>query len=234
MDSALALRRKEAPATLSAIGRFGAFKPETEHPVREQEVKTDPALEMLKRAWKAKRRDFDPAASYPGMLEHIERIRGLEYSAKDIEAFSITMAQFQDEEFFPNKAGFFLSALINSCQDDRFIIHTKHLDRPIHSLGINNTKIILVKGDVGTSVGSTMTDGRITVEGNADSMVGIYMKGGVIVIKGDAVSASGDCVTWLGEYMTGGEIRVHGDYDLVSENIIHGKIYHKRRLLIDK
>ena len=92
---------------------------------------------------------------------------------------------------------------------------------------------ILVKGDAGWSVGYGMTGGTIRIEGDLISEkdmvngVGIKMEGGSITIGGNA----GELV---GRQMKGGEIHLDGDYMSIAEDIEHGKIFHKGKLIVDK
>jgi formylmethanofuran dehydrogenase subunit C len=210
---------------MSVSKRFGRFKDEDEKAVRAPQVAEDQVLKQLKEAWAKvelrcgymlRPRYIDE--SYSACLN---AIKGLSYSSKDVEKFSLALAEFQETKAFANKAGFFLSALINNCQDSDFIIHTKHLKR-IGYLGANNTKNITVDGDAGNCLAVIMSCGRISVDGNVGDGAGERLEGGEIVIngnsgyelgsnmKGGKITVKGNASPSAGVFMEGGEIFIHG------------------------
>lgn len=213
----------KGPPELEATRKFGKFTPETERPIRESEVKSNPFLEKMKTAWGAQRAGmFNPANiryDYSWIVGN--GIENLGVSAEDVGAFSVLLGGFQVDTDFPYKAGLFLSALMNNSKDSEFVIHTAHLGR-IDCLGHRNTKNIIVDGDIGDWVGNEMEGGTITVNGNAGNHVGsgmgdfkrdlqgdaygtgIKIEGGAILIEGHA----GSCV---GSHMRDGSIIVKGD-----------------------
>jgi hypothetical protein len=208
------IKRHDGADALAMANRFGRYKPEEEKAVRKVEVVEDETLKQLKAAWKAfyyqhiahtgiilNSRDDEACYGYPRALEIVKR---LDYSVSDIENFSIALAEFQGEEYFGRKAGTFLSALMNHCNDKEFVIHTAHLANEIDSLGYKNTKNITVKGNAGLGVGHHMLGGSITVEGNVDDNAGDSIGDGHITIKGSAGSS-------VGNSMSGGSILVEGD-----------------------
>lgn len=256
-------KRKDSDASVLALAKvFRGLKPETEKPVRPIELVDDETLEKMKEAWKPVEIDkSDWNASYENALAQVKKLK---YTAKDVENFSIALAGFQNEGLFSYKAGYFLSALINNCKDNEFIIHTAHLEL-IRYFGYKNTKNIVVKGDLGGIVGLRMECGSITVEGNAGDWVGDEMNGGNITVKGNATDWAGDEMkggvitvegdvgyslgeeigggtiivkgnagNGVGRLMTGGEIRLEGEYGGIGDNIKHGKIFHKGVLIVDK
>ncbi|VVC00711.1 Molybdenum-containing formylmethanofuran dehydrogenase 1 subunit C [uncultured archaeon] len=121
----------------------------------------------------------------------------------DVREFSFRLAAFQDEELFGERAGLFLSAMINSGRQKQYEVFTGHLEVPLEFLGERNTKDVIVRGDVGRALGRGMLTGRILVTGNAGDMVGYSMVRGKILIRGNAGVS-------LGTYMQGGEIIVGG------------------------
>jgi len=193
------------PLIVAAGSRFDKYKPEQEREVRKAEVKEDKALEQLRAAWRnfgyeEGRKDWEKT-NYKIALE---QVKGISCSAKDIENFCIALAEFQDEMRFPHKAGYLLSALINNGKDSDYVIHVQHLSQAIWWVGYENTKNIVVNGDVGYSVGQYMKGGLITVNGNAGSQVGTTMEGGTIAVNGNA--------GWhVGSVMKGGTIVVDGN-----------------------
>ena len=250
----------DAPAMAMAKG-FGGYGPESEKPVRKVQVAEDEALKRLKEAWTAYQYKVPNNAPEHKQYENaLSVVNGLQCSAADIEKFSIVLAEFQCEEYFNRKAGKFLSALMNNGKEDAFVIHTNHLNEHIYWLGYMNTKNITVEGDVGRDVGAYMKSGEIRVGGNADHSVGFQMEGGSITIEGNAgdwigedmkggsITVNGNAgdlvggsVTVHGEIgedisheMKGGKIHLNGEYAGISDNIEHGKIYHKGVLIVDK
>jgi hypothetical protein len=217
---------KDITATAMA-NRFTKYQPESERTVRKVEVVEDETLKQLKKAWKAVVYNQDVGYDFEQALK---LVAGSRYSAADVEKLSLVLAEFQDEGDFSEKAGHFLSALINNGNDADYVIHTAHLAGPLDALGFRNTKNITVYGDVGLSLAGSMTGGSITVKGNADNDVGCYMEGGIIIIEGNAEGYD------IGVYMTGGEIHVEGEMVPLCDVIkmIHGKIFHKGELIVDK
>jgi hypothetical protein len=223
MTSAQRLVRVEP---LAVSKRFGRYKDEGEHAVRAPDLTEDRVLGQLKEALLKVRLKDDPkeseldfiilpALNYPVFLR---AIRGLKYTSKDIEKFSIQLAEFQNTEDFTFKAGHFLSALINKSPESDFIIHTRHLDVKIEHLGWSNTKNIVIEGDSGDLLASFMLKGRITVKGNSGMFTCYGMKKGEIVINGD----SGPSLGW---HMKGGEITVKGNTGTeTGQGMTNGKI----------
>jgi glutamate synthase domain-containing protein 3 len=172
-------------------------------------------------------------------LQIRDRIKDLACPAKDVEMFSVALAELEGEKDFYSKAGPFLSALINNSKDREFVIHTTHLAFPIQYIGYHNTKIITLEGDAGDDVGCMMKDGILVVRGDAGCSVGQGMVGGAITIMGKAmdnvgseicggrITVEGNAGENVGCYMKGGEIRINGEYASLSKEHEGGKIYHK-------
>jgi len=205
MTEAVATERRivRVPPAVAFGSGFGKYKPEAEKDVRKVEVKEDRVLEQLKAALrKFEYNDNEYSdANYKNALGHV---KDLVYSAKDVENFSVALAGFQDENRCSEKAGHFLSALINNGKDSEYVIHTRHLNRGIDFLGYGNTKNITVEGDVGVFVGENMRCGTITVNGSAGEYAGAKMEGGTITVNGNALH-------WVGNEMKGGKITVNGN-----------------------
>jgi formylmethanofuran dehydrogenase subunit C len=212
---------------LSASRRFGGYKKETPKRTRESDVTEDHSLDKLIRIWKRFTNGERYAQeNYPEAYELAGKIS---YSSEDITRFCITMAQFQGESnFFENKAGTFLSALINNGNEGKYMIPTEHFDMEIHWLGLANSKDVTVVGDVGIYSGVFMRSGNIEIRGNVGRGVGSGMKSGNIIVKGDAecyvgsgwhsgsmrgglIIVEGNAGADAGRSITGGEIRINGD-----------------------
>jgi formylmethanofuran dehydrogenase subunit C len=192
---------------LSVSKRFGRFKDEDEKAVRVPQVAEDQVLKQLKEAWSRvqwKILGYFSEDECDLNLECLEAVKDIQYTAKDVEKFSIALVEFQDVELFRIKAGYFLSALISNCPESEFTIHTKHLEEKIEYLGLYNTKNITIDGDAGNVLGREMIGGRITVKGSTGNEAGLFIKNGEIVIEGD----SG---VHLGRGMKGGKITVEGN-----------------------
>jgi hypothetical protein len=239
--------REDTPAIVAASRRFSGYKPETEHPAMAQKVEPTRALAEMKIAW-AKcvyhhDCELDWDSKYPDMLA---KIRDIRYSAQDIEAFSIALAGFQNMRQPSFKAGLYLSALINNCDESMFAIHSDHLGRPLDCLGYRNRKEIVVEGSVGREVGFEMEGGAIIVKGDAGHCLGEFMRGGSITVEGDAgagvgsmmrcgrIIVNGDAGERVGEDMGGGEIHLNGGYGGIFKDFGGGRIFHKGTLIAGK
>ncbi len=177
------------------------FRPEIEKPVRTQGMNSNPIIERMVKAWEGF--EFSDTPPHRKYLNALEAVQGKGFSAHDIESFSIFMSELEHIEGFPDKAGFFLSALINSSADTVFKIHTAHI-ASISYIGYWNAKEIIVEGDAGYSPGNNMQGGSITVHGHAGNETGAYMLDGRISLDGDA----GD---FTGYKMESGSIYVNGN-----------------------
>ena len=69
---------------------------------------------------------------------------------------------------------------------------------------------IVIDGNVGMHVGCGMSGGEIVVNGNASDWVGPEMSGGRIVVKGDAGHMVGSAYRGQAAGVHGGEILIHG------------------------
>lgn len=211
-----------AVSRVAAGKKFGRYKPEKEKATRKADVKEDEVLRQMKKAWTAYEETIkDGSYRYDWDIDEAMSIiqsTVLQYSSKDVEKFSIALAEFQDEEKFYEKAGMFLSVLINNGKDSDYIIHTSHLVWGPNNLGCRNRKNIIVKGKLGSHAGREMEGGTIIVEGDVDLSLGFSMKGGRIVVKGNAPYGTG-------VYMEGGTIIVEGNAgDTIGSHMKGGTI----------
>jgi hypothetical protein len=257
-------RRDTLPPALAVSKRFGRFKDEDEKAVRAPDVVEDQTLRQLREAWLSARWGIDTSTEAKNYARALDAIKGIGCSSADVEKFVVALVEFQDEDNFRYKAGFFISALINNCKDNDFVINVRHLTKKIGYLGYQNTKNITVSGDVGVQLGRNMECGSITVEGNADIIVGESMKGGSIFVKGSAaavgagmkngritvegdvelglgsnmtggtIEVKGNAGQWMGTGMLGGEIHIEGECESLPDRIAGGKIYHKGKLIYPK
>jgi hypothetical protein len=221
-----------ASGSASAMDKFGKYKKEGDKTVRAPMNKEDTVLVQLQEAF----RNTRFKGNYLEMIdanyaEAVSAISGIDYSAYDVEKLSVALANFTDIPDFPEKAGYFLSALINSGIDSDYIVHTKHLVHPdaygkiegMDFIGLMNTKNILIDGDAAQFIGYRMKSGRIILEGSTVWMIGDNLESGEIVVKGNGghyagnemkggrLVIMGNADTFLASGMKGGEIVLFGD-----------------------
>lgn len=208
-------------ASTAANKRFGRFGPEREQSIREADIHKNRMIARLKDIWRSVG-DIDLGKR--GFADYYERMvdllnsEDIRCSAKDVEQFSVAMAEFQEDHLFSHKAGFFISALINTGNDNDYTVQTKHLQGEITYLGYCNKRNIVVHGNVEDYLGVKMNEGTIIINGNAGECVGNKMEHGLIVIKGDAGSD-------VGRWLAGGSIVVEGNVGwTVGNKMVDGSI----------
>ncbi len=186
---------------LNADNPFRRYKLEPQQQVRKQQIGENQTIKTIRGAWKQ-----CGVGSRTGVIRFYQKayrlLRKIEYTAKDVERFSIVLAELQDDKEFGFRAGIFLSALINNCKEEEFVIFTNHLSKMVNYLGFSNRKNITVQGNVGGLLGNEMRTGKITVNGNARMSVAPFMRGGEIHINGEIDSVS--------EYIADGIIYQNG------------------------
>ena len=223
------------------IDPFKNYKLEDEKHIKTFRIEGNKTLKQLKKVFRRSKCNNEYIEQ--NYMKTLSLIKSIRCSSKDITAFSLALTEFQERENFKEKAGIFLSALINNCSETEFTAITEHLSKLINYLGYMNTKNITVQGDVGDIVGCYMEKGLVTIHGNAEEFVGDGMKGGSITIKGDA----GDNV---GFGMKGGSITIKGNmgddagpymgdiaaleskYQSLGLAIEGGNIFHKSRQIV--
>jgi len=255
--------RPDSATRMAVSKRFGMYKKEEKVGVRKAEIKEDQTLGKFSKIWRkvfklGKGMDQEDIGKLHTALSKL--LKRMEYSHKDVEKFSLVLADLPHEEDMPGKAGLFLSALINNGKDSDYVVHAEPFGQ-IDILGFRNRKGItlkgnggvwigtemkggelIVEGDVDDEIGGEMTGGKILVKGNSGS-VGNHMKGGEIMIEGDAgavgnfmeggrIIVKGNA-TLIGDFIEGGEIRIEGEIGSI-EDVKHGKIFHKGKLIEDK
>lgn len=211
---------------LAAGRRFGRYKKEAEKAVRKADVKHSEGLEQIMKAWDAYKERWRSEGYLLGYRRVSDFLKDLEYDAEDVGKFCVALAAHQEE--FQDKdgsfgrikskhLGTFLSALINNGNGNDFHICTKHLLFPIGDLCYENTKNVVIEGDVGENLGEFMKSGKIIVN-NTGEFTGYHMKGGEILVEGEV----GNC---LGCGMEDGSITVKGNAgDSVGLSMKGGKI----------
>ncbi len=213
---------KVVPTVTRAHDKFSRYGPIQSHEVRDIKVAESETLKKLKAAWQTYELQVDVKDNLVNFNSNYERslsiLKDLEYSAKDVELFSIALAEFQDENYFAQKAGLFLSALINAGRESDYVIHTTHLQKELSDLCYRNEKNVIVKGNVGVDFGTESVKGSMIVDGNAHLLVGHLMNSGKITVRGNSKG-------WVGQSMRSGTIIINGDGgDFVGAEMKDGKI----------
>src|SRR3989344_5366278 len=183
---------------------------------RQIEIRRNPKLDEICRDYETWLGDLRNGLDkdYERALEFSRR----EYSAEDIEGFSLELKRFEDKRGF-EKSGLFLSALTNHSKRKRFVIITEHLSKKISFIGYKNEKVVEVRGNAGDEVGQ-LNRGKISVSGNAGNEVG-RNNSVEISVGGNAgnwvglnnsgkISVGGNAGDWVG-LNNSGEISVSGD-----------------------
>ncbi len=217
----LASAQRLISARTSMVDRFGRYKPESSHEVRQLDIKNDQTLQQLTDAWLKFSPDFHLIHhQHPTALQIIaDLVKDINYSSKDVEKFSIALAAFQDEEFFQKKAGLFLSVLINHGKDKNYTISVQHLQVKIDYLCMQNTKHVTIYGDAGHWCATGMRSGSILIKGNPaaasldisgiellydNNYLGKEMSGGKIIVESNVGHDPG-------QGMKGGTIIIKGN-----------------------
>lgn len=207
--------------TNTILDRYGRrFSSQEPRETRLVEVITNPIVDEVCRR-------YEKWIQKTGIGEAYECIKDIEYSSKDIREFSLRLKDYQHHGFYFTRSGLFLSALINKCEDGEYEILTNHLDLELDLIGTENSKKIIVKGNVGDNLGENMKSGKIIVEGDAGFGVASSMKSGTIHITGNSGMV-------LGFFIKQGEIFVDGEMNEFSDEWNGGRLYHKGVLVRGK
>jgi formylmethanofuran dehydrogenase subunit C len=225
----MAVRRRIEVPDMAARKRFGRYKKEGSSTVRDADVRQDIAgVGTLLRFWEDGGRSFDYFSvrsdyALRAYKDNCALAKRLDYTAEDVERFSIILAEHQDVDAFWYRMSGCLSTLIDSGADPEYTIHVGKLLSAPSFLGWRNRKDLLVIGDVGYSFVSGMTDGSVRAEGLVKDDLAKGMTGGVVEIFGDAgggagihlgggeVSIRGSVTKYAAMYMTGGTLTIGGD-----------------------
>jgi formylmethanofuran dehydrogenase subunit C len=229
MERIAVQKRVEIPS-MSAKRRFGRYKGEQGKGIREAEVTESKGLKRVVRAWEATvkvwKRNFGNGArgdfnEYHWLSE--KEAAKADYSAEDVNRFSLVLASFQHVRNYHVIAGFFLTALVNKGEECAYHIDTKALDLPLEQLGYRNERDMVVAGNAGRDLGLGMLGGSIKLNGKAGDDAGRDLKDGSIEItksagkncgndmSGGSILVSGNANVRLGKDMEGGIIEVLGN-----------------------
>lgn len=147
-------------------------------------------------------------------------IRGLDFSAHEIEAFYARLLQSDPLPLhLPGPLGLFLSALVNGCRDRRITFFSGGTRRPVHFLGyrLPAGKSLFVDGPAGDFTGAGLNGGRLEVDGAVGGWCGAGMLDGAIVVRGNAGPH-------LGRWMHGGSIQVRATVAGIGEPRYGGRV----------
>jgi len=157
----------------------------------------------------------------------VKQIQGLHYDPDDIEEFCSELdGSSKIPYMLEGPAGIYLSALINQLGEERIVLRLKDFQKKFHLLGyrLPTGKTLVIQGDVGDFIGTSLIGGHLVVEGSVGNWCGAGMLQGEIRVTGSA--------GWkTGEWMKAGEIRVKGYVQSVGESIFGGKITERGKLI---
>jgi glutamate synthase domain-containing protein 3 len=222
-------RERIRTSPLAASKRFGRYKGESEKAQREHDVQTNLAgVERLLGFWRENLWQMDIFSVRSDYAESqydylSGQARNLEYTAQDVQRFSIVLPDHQDENNFLYKVSGCLSVLVNSGPQTRYVINTDHLGLTPEYLGWRNNKDLTVLGQAGHHFGRGMEAGDVLVQGCAGGSLGAGMGAGTIMVEGDAADAAGihlkgglihvkgDVTRYAAMYMKGGKLAIDGD-----------------------
>lgn len=207
---------------------FKGHKPGSERPLRAADIKENEVPVHIVKAWEACRFPKKEPELEEGPEEHLhynaaeKALEGLKVTATDIETFSVLLERFQEDRHFSMKAGFFLSVLINNCNEKRYVLHTTGLRKKIDMLCCaagfgGGMKEVLVDGDVGDYFAAWMFEGVVIVKGNAGHHIKEGAVGGTVLVKGDV----GD---FAANKMDGGYLVVENAGDSAGNILLAGTI----------
>jgi len=234
--------------TLKALDLFGKLQPEEKVEIIKPKVIRNETLDLIVRDYEKGLENYGLYLEGKLKIEITEGEPAIYYITKisapsetpsnNITEFSLLLGEHENNKYFENFTGWYLSDLINSSKEQDFKIFTNYLSKTIHYIGYENRKNIDVNGNAGRMVGEEMEGGKITVNGNAGRWVGCHMKDGEITINGNVewgvgdemkdgeITVNGNAGRMVGEYMEGGKITVNGNAgDEVGYMMKDGKIH---------
>lgn len=240
--------RAEICATLgNRLARFAKYLPEGHGIIRVSEVRETPWMCSIFRLWES---FISVWLHAPGpydiqnIYDHAAGIaKACPCSARDIELFSVALASRQGDRNFSAKAGLLLTALVESCGESGWMVHTAHLSEPLEYLGYSGTRGFTINGNAGSFAGKQFFSGELRILGNAGFGVGSDMSGtGKIHVHGNAgtyagygmwsgsIHIHGNAGDNIGYESRGGEIHIDGEIGSIESNA-RCKVFHKGSLI---
>lgn len=154
-------------------------------------------------------------------------------SSKEIFGFSLRLENYQDNEYFQEVAGFYLSALIDHTDESKIHLPLSHLETKLWHVGFKvKEKNIYINGNVGSFIGRRMIKSRMVIYGDADDFLGDDMKESTITLHGNVGG-------WPGAGLDGKSvIYLNGGYvstPWLARGLFRGRgtIYHKGKLIVE-
>jgi len=210
-----------ANATMSAQKRFAGFKPEAEKPVVEAKVAAPTKMKAIIDAWYVDKCDVEGESDYAYGCA-LEALEGIHATAEEIREFVEFLKKLPEndltisrEHVFTDRAGTFLSVLINTSPDQEFELDFNGL-RPPDDFAYENCKNVIVHGDVGDNAGNGNT-GRLEVFGDADGIFAYGQSDGETILHG---YCNGDA----GHNLRGGKLTLLGEAEELGEGMMDGEI----------
>jgi hypothetical protein len=167
-----------------------------------------------------------------------KQLNQIEYTYRDVLAFSRYLVVYRETDQFDLKAGVFLSALVNSGKGAKYTLDLASLNIPLSYIGHKNTKKVRIFGDVGENAGNLAKSGILHFYGNVGDNCGFFQRGGSIIVDGNAGSnaggnmdkgrliINGNAENTVGNWMSGGTIILRGDAGIeLGRRISGGTIY---------
>ena len=166
------------------LGKFGKRDGIREEPKRDAKVVQNQALKEITVAWeKFLVSEFTGNVAQEGYELALKTVSDakLEYDAADVTSFSLTLAKYEGYEQVGERAGIFLSALVNAGKDKEYTIYADQIQ--IFYLGTYNSKDLTIIGNCGGGLATEMVGGSITVNGNCND-IGNFIRSGQITVNG--------------------------------------------------
>jgi hypothetical protein len=218
---------------LTANKKFGRYKKEDPKQIREASVRENEAVKRMLEVFDSWLESYNKTSWQEGYENILNEVRKIDYSMMEIQTFIVVLTVERADRIL--KDNFSLSALINNCKEKECVLNFETLNAvgcEPWSICYENQKLIRIKGNVAERIGERMKSGIIILDGNINQGIGIRMTGGEIIVNGNVSHV-------IGHKMQGGEIHINGDilYHKVGDiakDVIHGQIYHKGNLIVDK
>ncbi len=162
--------------------------------------------------------------SFPSVFECynscLPQVQIIKHSSVDVREFSIELKRYEKLiDRSPGILGIFISALVNSCEEESLEVVTEHLNKKLNFLGFKNKKNLTIKGSTGYYAGKDMESGVLTIKGDTGNVCGEMILSGEIHVEGSAGN-------YVGRWSEGGEIHVKGKLGSIGDDC-KSKIYHK-------
>ena len=223
-------------ATLDVIA--GLNPEEEQQPEKRIEIVRSPELERILKGFEQVLASSDKAS----IDKMLARLTPKQIPAAVITQASVALAAYSKHKEFPERAGYYLTALVNRSTDEEHTFYTHGHSQPpeiigyelrkkltVHGLtgdftGVNNRGELILAGNTGICLGMENV-GKIILNGNAGNDIG-HCNRGYIKINGDTGDDFG--------ISNHGTICLNGTYKSLARELGTGKIYQNGVLIVDK